>query len=509
MNRSFKKIVLSLFLVAGFLVFFPGRSSASDKQLNLLERVEPNVTKFALDNGLTVLVYERHRAPVASFVTYVDAGAVNESWGRNGLAHVFEHMAFKGTKTVGTTDYEKEKKILNEMDRVFRKLRNKREKNPNQKDEDTIQKLEKRFQKLKEKAGKYVVGNEYSQLLQRKGGTGLNAATSYDATRYMVSLPSDKMELWFALESERFLHPVLREFYTEKDVVKEEKRSRENRPISNLFMDVTSAAYRAHPYGIPIIGTSASLTAMTREDALEFFRTFYVPEKMTIAISGDVDPETVREYAEQYFSRLESRSTPEELKSREPEPEGKVRVRHQSNAQPALLYFYQTVPASHPDYSKLQVLSSILGDGRTSRLHRRLVSEKQLAMEVNTFSGYPGKKFTSQLAILAMNNKGVKTEKLEKEIQSVVRKIREEGVRKEEIQRAITNMRAGALRSLKSNMGMAMQLAESQALFGNWREQFQRLNELEEITPEMIQEVAREYLVPKRRTTGILETEQP
>lgn len=500
-KRPFPLTCMFALLVLSLVSSF---SFAQEQSFDLLEQVESRTTRFTLDNGLTVLVYQREKAPVVSFVTYVDAGAVNEAWGESGLAHVFEHMAFKGTKTVGTNNYQAERKVLDRMDEVFNQLRKEKEK-PNP-DSKRIKELKQKFKKRQEEAAQYVVGNDYSKILQQQGGTGLNAATSYDATMYMVSLPANKMELWFAMESDRFLHPVLREFHKEVNVVKEEKRNRDNRPTSNLIKDVISGSYRAHPYGLPIVGTEASLDRLTRKKAKSFFETYYVPANMVVAIAGDVQPERVKDLAQKYFGRLPERPEPPALDAREPEPEGEVKITHQSSAQPALIYGYHAVSAMHPDYLKLQLLSSILGNGRTSRLHRELVQEKQLAMQVQTFIGWPGKKYRSLFSVLAMNNANVETDELRSNLNDILSRVREEGVKQEELERAKTKMKASFLKGLKSNSGMAEGLAEAETLYGDWQKGFKDLKRLKDITSDDIQQVAQKYLKEKRRTVGIIET---
>ena len=221
------------------------------------------VLEQKLANGLTILMVERHQTPVVSINMTFGVGGVNEQVGQTGLAHLYEHMAFKGTRTVGTKDYEKERPILEEWYRVGTELEQRQrelarrspEKPASLEDRAAIEGLQKRFTELQDQAGQFVAGNEMALLYQRHGGVGLNAATGKDLTRYMINLPANRLPLWAALEADRMAHPVLREFYKERGVVMEERRLRnDDNPNGLLFETFTSAAFRAHPYGIPTIG---------------------------------------------------------------------------------------------------------------------------------------------------------------------------------------------------------------------------------------------------------------
>src|SRR4051812_44145848 len=269
-----------------------------------LKDFEKNVTEFTLTNGLHFIVLERHEAPVVSFHTYVNAGSVDDPKGRTGIAHMFEHMAFKGTEAIGSTDPVAEKKALDEVERVYDQLeaeRNKLEKaNP-----ETMKKLDAALDAAIEKANSYVVPNLYPQIIEENGGVGMNASTGEDSTNYFYNFPANRIELWFYLESARFLHPVLREFYKERSVVREERRMRtESEPQGKLFEQMLATAIEAHPYRVPTVGWASDIENLRVDDAQKFFEKYYVPANMTISIVGDVDPGHVKALAEEYFSRL-------------------------------------------------------------------------------------------------------------------------------------------------------------------------------------------------------------
>src|SRR5262245_556429 len=268
-----------------------------------LSSFEKTVTEHRLENGMTFLIVERHEVPVVSFHLYADVGSVDEEVGQTGMAHMFEHMAFKGTPDIGTRDYPREKEALDRVDDAYRRLRSARlELKP---DPARIEELDKAFRAAQAEAGEYARSEEFTQVIEQAGGAGLNASTSNDATRYYLSLPSNKAELWFSLESARYLDPVLREFYKERDVVMEERRMRvESQPVGKLVSNMLSLAYRAHPYGREGIGWRSDLENLTRWKAEEFFEKHYVPETLTAVIVGDVDPKQAVAWAEAYFGRL-------------------------------------------------------------------------------------------------------------------------------------------------------------------------------------------------------------
>jgi len=241
------------------MIVLAGAAAAQDG----FQEIQSRITDFTLPNGMTFIVLERHQAPVASFMTYADVGSAQEVVGITGLAHIFEHMAFKGTPTIGGNNYAEEKLALDRVDQAFDAFRAERSKGAKA-DPQKLKALEADFKAAQDGAGKFVVKNEYGDIIERAGGHGLNANTSWDNTHYFFSLPSNSEELWFYLESERFLHPVLREFYKEKDVVMEERRmSLESQPIGKLVDETIHISYKAHPYGVHVLGHMSDLENIT------------------------------------------------------------------------------------------------------------------------------------------------------------------------------------------------------------------------------------------------------
>ena len=475
-------------------------------QAQALENFEKKVTEFTLDNGLTFLIVERPVAPVVSFATYVNVGGANEPVGHTGLAHIFEHMAFKGTHEIGTTNWEKEKKVLQEMDETYQLwLAEKYKPEP---DSARMDKLWSDFKDLQEEASEYVVNNEFSQIVDRNGGTGMNASTSADRTNYFYSLPENRKELWFSLESNRFKNPVFREFYKEKDVIREERRMRtESQPIGRLLEEFLAVAYTAHPYGRPVIGWSSDITATTMEDTREFYNTYYVPNNITIAIAGDIEPERAQELAKTYFGDMERGPEPPPVYTKEPEQRGERRFTIQGNSQPFFLMGYHTVPEGHPDFQALQLLGSVLSGGRTSILYKRMVEDEQTALQVGAFNGYPGTKYETMFATLAIPNREVSVDTLESTILEEIENIKDGEVSKEALDRARTNARAGLIRSLDSNSGIASTLASAESMRGDWKKVFSDIEKLQDVTVDDLQRVAKKYLTKENRTVGAIVNE--
>lgn len=484
-----------LLLILGFLFSFSG------VQAQYLEEFEEKVTEFTLDNGLHFIIIERHDAPVASFYTHVNVGGANEPVGNTGIAHIFEHMAFKGTHYIGTTNWEKEKVAIENMDQAYQNwLRESYKTNP---DSALMKQYWDEFQKYQEESKQYVVNNEFSQIIQQNGGTGLNASTGADFTNYFYSLPSNRAELWFNMEADRFKNPTYREFYVEKEVVREERNMRtESNPIGRLIEEFLAVAYTAHPYGRPVVGWNSDITATTIADAKDFYDKFYVPSNITIGIAGDVDPDQMKEFAEMYFGDLREGEPAPIVTTREPEQRGERRFTIEGNSQPIMLIGYHGVAESHEDFEALNLLGNIISNGRTSRLYKKLVEEDQLALQVGAFNGFPGSKYSSMFLTLAVPNMNVELDTLEQSIYTEIESVKEGVLTQEELDRARTNIRAGIIRGLNNNTGLASNFASTYANQGDWREVFLRLDRINEVTLDDLQRVAREYLTKDNRTVG-------
>ncbi|MFP4228352.1 MAG: M16 family metallopeptidase [Salinivenus sp.] len=471
----------------------------------LLQEFEDKVTTFTLENGLDVVVVERPDAPVASFATYADVGSVDEPEGQTGIAHMFEHMAFKGTTTIGTQDIEAEMQALNEQEDIYLQLRRERMKGP-QADSARIADLEEAFEAAQDEAQSQIDDGEFENILEREGTTDINASTSADATIYRYSLPANKIELFFALESDRFANPVLREFYTERDVVMEERRQRtESNPQGRLTEEFLTTAFKAHPYGNPTIGHMSDLERLSRTDAQQFFEKHYGAANLTIGISGDVDPERVQALAEEYFGRLPEGEEPLPIRTDEPEQRGERRVVIREQTQPFLVMGYHRGSMQSEDAPVYDVLADVLSGGRTSRLYQGLVEEEQ-AVQVQAVPAFPGSKYASLFGIFGVPSRGVSPDSVEQEIYAELDSIKTNGITEAELERAKTRSRDQLIGQLDSNLDLAVQFAQTQTLTGDWRTVFRRLEDIQNVTAEDVQRVAQETLTQSNRTVGMIKT---
>jgi len=463
------------------------------------------VTKFTLANGLKFIVAERHQAPVASFYTYADVGSVQDPKGQTGLAHMFEHMAFKGTPTIGTTNFAEEKLSLDRVDRAFIALRAERDKGAKA-DKAKLEELQKAFDAAQEGAGKFVVTNEFGRVIEQSGGRGLNASTAHDRTDYFFSLPSNEAELWFYLESERWLHPVLREFYKEAAVVREERRmSVDSSPMGRMIEEFLHAAYLAHPYGERGIGYMSDLENFTRKDAEDFFEKNYGPSNLTCVVVGDVDPKKIRELAETYFGRIPPRAAGEPTRTIEPPQKVERRIKMQAQAQRVLIMGYHKPSGTDPDSPIYDAIGSLLSDGRSSRLTRNLVTQKKVAVAAGGFPDFPGEKYPGLFVFFGYPAPGKTNEEFEKEMAGEIERLKNELVSDEELAGVKRRFRANILGGLDSNTGLAQLLAKFEVLTGSWENLFTYLDKAEKVTPADIQRVAQATFVDTNRTVGYLE----
>ncbi|NMG08300.1 pitrilysin family protein [Brasilonema sp. UFV-L1] len=470
-----------------------------------LNRVMKQLTEFRLDNGMKFIVLERHQAPIVSFLTYADVGGVDEPDGKTGVAHFLEHLAFKGTTRIGTSNYQAEKPLLDRLDELAEQVV--AAKAADKKNE--VAKLEAQFKKIEAKAAKLTKQNELGRIVEQAGGVGLNANTSTEATRYFYSFPSNKLELWMSLESERFLDPVFREFYKEKDVILEERRLRvDNSPIGIMMEKLIDTAFKVHPYRRPVIGYDKDIRNLTREDVQKFFDAYYVPSNLTIAVVGDVNPEQVKKLAQTYFGRYKAKEKAVAQISVEPKQTQMQEVTVELRSQPWYLEGYHRPGITHPDEAVYEMIGSLLSSGRTSRLYKSLVEQQQLALTAQGFSGFPGDKYPNLMLFYALTAPGHTVDEVAVALRKEIDSLKTEPVSATELERVKTQARASLLQILDSNMGMAQQLLEYEVKTGSWRNLFKQLDQIMAVTPADIQRVATATFTTENRTVGKLLSKQ-
>lgn len=465
--------------------------------------LENRVVEHELENGMRFLILERHQSPLVSMVITVKAGSVNEVTNKTGLAHFLEHLAFKGTKTIGTTDYKKEQKALEELDASFQAYHRAVQDGA---DSAAVAELYAEFKRIQEKASDYVVQGEFSNIYERNGGFRLNASTSDDYTRYYVTLPSNCFELWCAMESDRLANPVFREFYKERDVILAERRMRyDDRPSGLFYEDFNAIAYKAHPYGQPTIGHLSDMQNLSRKDVRIFYETYYVPQNITAAIVGDVETEEIIPLLEAYFGRIPARPDPPGLITVEPAQKGVRRVEMKFGQTPEMVMEFRTVPTGHPDEIKLDLLSHVIGRGRASRLYRNLVEEKELASRI--YSYHDSRLYMGSFGFSVVPMEGHTPQELEQAVLDVLTSLKDNPVSQAELDAARIRWKVMMYDLLSNNLRMAFQLASSDRGNRGWKSCFEQLTEAEEVTVDDLMEVAERYFDFERRTVGFLEVE--
>ncbi|MCU0610185.1 MAG: insulinase family protein [Candidatus Eisenbacteria bacterium] len=467
--------------------------------------IEKRVTEHRLPNGLTFLFLPRGQAPVFSYATVVHAGAVNEQYGIGGLAHMMEHMAFKGTRTVGTTDAAAEEAALQRVDDAYVALLAERRKGVRA-DSALLADLTSVFRAAQQTAGEFVVANEFSKILDEHGAEGVNAGTGADQTVYTYALPSNKLELWAMLESDRMTNTVFREFYKENEVVQEERRMRVESSAGGRLMDeFLSAVYKEHPYGHGLIGTPSDLKSFTRMDGARFWDTYYLANNMTVAVVGDVDVERAKGIVTQYFSVVPSGPEPPPVITAEPPQAAERRVILEDAAQPFLVVAYHVPDENHPDFLACKAVMDVLAGGRSSRAYTRLVKESQQAVQVGGFVGYPGSQYSTVALVFAVASTGTDIHDLETALHEVASSMTSDPITKEELDGHKARAKAQFLRQLRSDEGLAMQLAHFQEFQGGWRNLFTHLDRVDALTTADCSRVAADMLRRNNRTVGIIE----
>lgn len=469
------------------------------------------VIEHRLANGLTVLLAERHQSPIVSINMTFGVGGMDERTGMTGVAHLYEHMAFKGTRTIGAKDYAQERPLLEELDRLNDRIDRLQAElglaldKPDPAKTRELEQLRQTFAATQDRAGEWVVGNEMPLLYQRHGAVGLNASTGKDVTRYTVSLPANRLPLWAAIEADRMAHPVLREFYKERAVVMEERRLRtDDSPGGLLYEAFTAAAFQAHPYGFPTIGWGSDIQALTPAATEAFFRTYYGPGNAVIAIVGDINPKETIALIERSFGSIPSASTPPRVVTVEPAQRGERRVSVEFEAEPIVMVGYHKPTIGHPDDPVFDVLDAVLSEGVTSRLYKRLVRDLKLAASVSTDAGTPGVRGANLFQVSATPLAPHTTGELETAIDEELGRLKREPVSAEELAKVLNNLDAGLLRALRSNSGLASQLAYFQVVAKDWRHVLAARDRIAAVTPADIQRVAAKYFTPSNRTVATL-----
>lgn len=461
------------------------------------------VVEHTLANGMKLLLVERHTSPTVAAWIRFRVGAVDERSDERGIAHLLEHMLFKGTKTLGSTNYAAEKVLLDKIEAVAQALlleKAKREKS----DPARVAALEKELASLEKEAGQYVVKEEFAQIYNRNGGSNYNAYTSKDGTTYLISLPSNKLELWAAIEADRMQNAVLREFYTERSVVMEERRrSYEAEPEGKLWETFLASSFNAHPMGQPVIGWMSDIENLTRTKAESFLKRYYAPNNAIIAIVGDIDSQKTIALVERYFGSIPPGVPVPPVAVEEPQQQGEKRIEVVGDAGAELMVGFHKPTLPHQDDLVFDVINMILSDGRTSRLHRKLVVEKQLVSGIGAFSA-PGHRYPNLFIVSASPREPHTVQEVEAALYEELEKLKSEPVTERELQQVMNKLEYEEARQMTSIGGLARNLTEYEAIAGSWRYLIEHRKAVARVKPEDIQRVAKKYLTRENRIVGFI-----
>lgn len=486
---------------------------------------EKRITEHTLANGMHFIILQDNTAPVATFHVQVNTGSVDEQYGETGISHLIEHLAFNGTAKIGTTDWKEEKKVFEEMDRVYEEILKARRqylcsggiyatknsamnRTATTSWEEKMEKLEEKFRRLNQKAAGSALPNEFGKIMDVHGASGPNAYTGNDLTVYWVELPSNKTELWALLESDRLFNPVFRGFYEELEVVKEERRMRvDNSPWGKLMEEFSNIAYRVHPYRNPVIGYATDLEEMTRAKVKQFYGKHYVPSNAVTVIVGDVDPAELIPVLEKYFGRQAAGTRTGTAVPSEPPQKGRAekRVLVKMDSEPVFLTGFHIPNAGHPDVFALEICAEILAGGRTSRLYRSMVRDRRIAVSTGAWCRTP--KYPGIFYVWAVAAKGHTNAEMEEAVLEEIEKITGGAVTETEIEGAKERLKMDFLTGLASRRGLARELASYRSLTGDWRNMFAYTEKIEAVTVREIQAAAERYFVRENRVTGMVERE--
>ena len=475
---------------------------------------EVAVEEVVLDNGMTVLLLPRPGDPNVAAGWVAKVGSVYERPGITGVAHLFEHMMFKGTSTIGTRNIEQDLQLIAQLDQVKTDIRAEEaglleahrlgqidDPNDPARRSSRHQELLEEFDALLAEQEELIIKEDFSRIYSGQGASAMNAGTSYDYTIYFVNVPANKLELWFWLESDRLLNPVFREFYSERDVVHEERRMRTDSTPTGKFQEQFDALFwQSSPYSWPVVGWPSDLEGITREEALSFFELYYASNNLTAALVGDFDPSEAKMLAERYFGRLRaSERPPPQPRTREMPQLGEKRMTAYADTNPQVEIRYHSVPDGHVDEPPLVVLGQML-NGRTGRLYRSLVEEQEVATSAS--GGQSGMKFEGMFSLAGVAKDGRTPEEVEQALYAEIERLKTQLVEPRELQKVKNQNAASNFRGLRSNFGLMNQLLVREAWRG-WATINTDPALYDAVTAEDVMRVANTYFTSENRAVAI------
>jgi predicted Zn-dependent peptidase len=480
------------------------------------ETVKVDVKEFKLKNDMLFLVVERPVTPQVACRIAIRAGSALEETGKTGIAHMLEHMMFKGTKNFGTIDIKRDLELQERIEAAYQVILE--EKNKRLPDQDLIQAKTAEMDRLRQEVQKIYVSQALSSQLGRNGAVGVNAFTTTDLTQYKMALPSDMLEQWFSIISEQLFEPAFREFYVEKEVILRERASRQaNNPGGVAWIDLMATAYRAHPYRNPIIGWKADIEKYSTRDAIEFHQKFYTPSNAVVVLVGDVTVEKAKKLAEIYFERYPAgKRAPEEVTTEPPSEGPRKSIHYLKGARTPLIRLgFHTTTMATEDFYALDAMTMVLSSGRGARLTQNIVNK---GLALGAWAGNPDTRYGGMVAMGGSPNepKELKgnglteterrqaylraSEDLEKLLLQEIEKLKTESVSPRELARIKKLNQRGFLDRMRSNEHLAGTLATLEVQVG-WRYMKTYLEKITAVTPEDIKRVANKYIRIDQRTS--------
>jgi predicted Zn-dependent peptidase len=477
------------------------------------DKPQITVEEYTLPNGMKWLLYEQHDSPTVAAGWTARVGSVNEREGITGISHFFEHMMFKGTKTIGTTNIEEDLRLIDEQEKlregmraemaVMRERLRRGEIDDLQKPEswtERYRELDKQFDALVQKQRETIVKDQMDQIYTTNGGEFLNAFTTEDQTAYFLRIPKNRLELWAWLESDRLLNPIFREFYSERDVVFEERRLRtESTPLGKYDEEFNALFWEASPYKWPVVGWASDIPMYTLAQAKQYFATYYAPNNVTGVLAGDFRTDEVKPLLERYFGRIPRGTVePPPVVTLEPKQLGEKRFNAEAETSPTVRIWWKGVPFVHRDGPALDVLADVLS-GRTGRLYKGLVLGRQVANQASASNDQ--KKYGGVFEVEVTVKDGRQPAEAEAAIQVELDRLQREPVPAEELQKVKNQEKANAFRRLSSPTFIMYQLMAYDAL-GDWRTINAYADRVDAVTADDVLRVAKEYLTKESRTVG-------
>jgi len=501
-------------LVLAFSSFITHHSSIARSRIVLvlclllapLASADIQVTHRVLPNGLTVILYPSKQAPTVACRLFYVTGSVHERPGNTGIAHLLEHMLFKGTRKTGTRDSVADARIDAQLATVMDTLDALQQALP--RDVHRIARLRARHDSLMDQQRKLMIPYELWEAYEKAGGTGLNAFTSDLMTAYIVTLPRERLELFLWLEADRMQNAVLREFYPERDVVGEERRMRvEDRPTGRYWESLTGVFYEAHPYRLPTIGYPSDIRHLTRRQAEEHYRKYYKPNNAILVLAGDLDTTAALRDVERYFGSIPRGEDFPPVVTAEPTPAGEKRLTvRRADAAPRLDLMFHTPGFPHDDLYALDVLEGVLS-GKSGRLHKKLVTELKLATSASAGNGVD--RYTSSFHVAVGLDGKPEIAKVEAAVWEVLEELTRTPVTERELQRARNQVAARTVRSMENMEELATELAywEMRAAArgpGGWAYVNWFPEGVQAVTAAQVQAAAANYFKREAVTVGVI-----